>query len=248
MHNDGTETTHTYALDIETCAWAPGVERRLAQPFYPRANLKDEKKKAADVERQKHKAAADAALSPLTGQVALVTLTDETGVQTFDVDLDLDESAVLSAVAAYCSTAKRVVTFNGTSFDLPFLRARAMACGVRLPACLTDTRRYSPLHLDLREVLTGGDRYGKGKLEDWCFLAGIEAIPTPMPNAETAGTFVPPPWDPDAKPEPGRAVTGADIPGLIEAGEWDAVREYAADDGLLTWALYQALRQAGVVT
>ncbi len=52
-----------------------------------------------------------------------------------------EEASILAAFADEARTARLLVTFNGKTFDVPSLRARAAAVGVALPE--------APLHLDL---------------------------------------------------------------------------------------------------
>lgn len=52
-----------------------------------------------------------------------------------------EERSILSAFAERLKTAQMIVTFNGKSFDLPFLQNRAMAAGMLLP--------HPKSHLDL---------------------------------------------------------------------------------------------------
>lgn len=44
-----------------------------------------------------------------------------------------EEASILSAFAQRLKEARMIVTFNGKSFDVPYLRNRAVATGVRLP-------------------------------------------------------------------------------------------------------------------
>lgn len=44
-----------------------------------------------------------------------------------------EEPGILSAFAERLSEARMIVTFNGKSFDLPYLRNRAVATGIKLP-------------------------------------------------------------------------------------------------------------------
>lgn len=52
-----------------------------------------------------------------------------------------EEMSILSAFAGRLEAARMVVTFNGKSFDMPFLQNRAVATGVRFP--------HPKSHLDL---------------------------------------------------------------------------------------------------
>ncbi len=74
-----------------------------------------------------------------------------------------EEKAILAFFVDECAERKLLVTFNGKSFDFPFLRTRSAANGV--PYGL------APLHLDLLHV---GRRIWKGQFEN-CKLQTLEA-------------------------------------------------------------------------
>lgn len=76
-------------------------------------------------------------LAPASAQVTLVGLAwGEKGgrrLKQYFVDRPRSEPAVLRKVAADLGEFAGTVTYNGTSFDLPFLRQRARSHGVRWP-------------------------------------------------------------------------------------------------------------------
>jgi uncharacterized protein len=76
-------------------------------------------------------------LSPASAQITLVGLAwgDKGGrrLRQYFVDRPRSEPGVLRAVAANLSKFAGTVTYNGGSFDLPFLRRRARAHGIRWP-------------------------------------------------------------------------------------------------------------------
>lgn len=63
----------------------------------------------------------------------------------------------------------RVVSFNGYSFDIPFLWTKALEHNLLLPRCFVD----KSMHLDLWYILT---RRGKGKLSDFAQLLGQPSV------------------------------------------------------------------------
>lgn len=65
----------------------------------------------------------------------------------------------------------KVVSFNGYSFDVPFLWTRALKYGIKVPKVFNDKTS----HADLWYLLT---RRGKGKLSDFAHLLGHESIGT----------------------------------------------------------------------
>lgn len=214
-------------LDIETWpAMTPEMEADImaeieAEVKAP-ANYKDPEKIRAYVEeakaKAKTKAIEKAALSPLTGAVALVTLAEVRGtdrdVEQFCAPAMSDESACLTDVLSWLSIRDRghqIVTFNGSRFDLPYLSVRAMARRITSPWPIPRAKDYHR-HLDLFDALGGLgslDRYarailGRGKGE----------------------------------------VTGADVPRLWagSAADQERVRQYARDEMGLLVDIYRAWR------
>ncbi|MHC8507849.1 MAG: 3'-5' exonuclease [Rhodospirillales bacterium] len=113
----------------------------------------------------------------------------------------------------------RLVSFNGRGFDLPVLKYRAMVHGVSAPV-LHDTSnkwdnysvRYAPhWHCDLMDVLSDYGASARVRMNEICAVFGL----------------------------PGKTgVDGADVAGLIDAGEINAVRDYCETDVLNTYLIY----------
>jgi len=76
-------------------------------------------------------------------------------------------------------TRAQLVSFNGTSFDLPVLRYRAMINCVAAPglACRNYFYRYSEDNLDLCDALSAFEGKGKLKLDDLCRILGLPGKP-----------------------------------------------------------------------
>jgi predicted PolB exonuclease-like 3'-5' exonuclease len=73
----------------------------------------------------------------------------------------------------------RLVTFNGSSFDLPVLRYRAMINRVSAPglAARSYFNRYSDDALDLCDVLASFDQRAKVSLHELCRVLGLPGKP-----------------------------------------------------------------------
>lgn len=74
----------------------------------------------------------------------------------------------------YESNENLLLTFNGNSFDIPFIIHRALINNIIAP------RGFKfPKTIDLRQIATGFfynyDKYEKGSLNDWCSLLGMES-------------------------------------------------------------------------
>lgn len=75
-----------------------------------------------------------------------------------------------------------IVSFNGRSFDAPFLIIRSAICGVRpafnpMPNRYLESQRYGVKHVDLFDQLTfyGAVWRQKGNLHTWCRAFGIKS-------------------------------------------------------------------------
>jgi len=113
---------------------------------------------------------------------------------------------------------QRFVTFNGKSFDFPYINIRSAIMGVPTPRDIQlDTRRFSTdRHFDVREVLTNYDRYRKGTLEFFCDIFGV--------------------------PSPKNGIDGSKVGDFFRAGKIDDIAHYCLADCRATGALYERLR------
>jgi predicted PolB exonuclease-like 3'-5' exonuclease len=114
-------------------------------------------------------------LGPKSGRVEIRSLDSELG----------DERALLEAFFALMKNeqrAPRLVSWNGSGFDLPVIRYRAMLHGIAAPALYrTDgdfrfnnyQNRYHDLHLDLMDVLSGHGASSRVGLGNWTRTIGL---------------------------------------------------------------------------
>lgn len=208
------------AIDIETAPLPAAITGEVypADERQPPANYKSAEaiaKWRARDEAQWHDALLkDAALSPRTGRIVAVGFAWR-GVTGSDWSAGEDEREVIEHAIRYLYDNDLVVTYNGTSFDLPFLATRAAILGVPLRMNFGRLmRRYSTSpHCDVRGVLTQWDSRAKGTLAQWLAAFGL----------------------------PPKTGSGADVAALAAAGEWDAIGRYAADDAVRTLALYDRI-------
>ena len=161
-----------------------------------------------------------AALNPRTGRIVAIGLYNdlEPDRQLREVchvaGSDTSEADIIGAAMQEMYANAPLVTFNGLSFDLPYLHVRAAILGLRIPYPVgAMLRRYSTTHhIDLMAILSNWDRAAKGDtLHGWCRAFGI-------PVAD------------DTK--------GADIAAMVERGDYEGVAAHCLSDIRLTAALY----------
>jgi 3'-5' exonuclease len=79
----------------------------------------------------------------------------------------------------------QLVTFNGSSFDLPVLRYRAMVCGVAASGlALRSYYRYTKDAIDLCDVLASFSPQNKAPLHELCRVMGLPGKPDGISGAD----------------------------------------------------------------
>lgn len=130
---------------------------------------------------------------------------------------DGDEAAMLTEFWQIVKGARRVVTFNGRTFDGPFLMIRSALLGVEPSVNLAGYRYAVNPHCDLADVLSfhGAARAQFG-LDYWCRRFGI------------------------VSPKDG-GLDGSRVQEFYEAGRLEEIVEYCARDVVATASLYERL-------
>lgn len=207
----------------------------------PDRRLKDPDKKAADIEKkraalqakrreeaQKLHDEADAewrkgSLTPLRGRVLCVGIAVEMGGPKVLME-DTEEETLTKlqqGIEHYRAKARgklRIWTFNGGSFDRPYLAKRALRH--KLYPLARAMRIEKPwLADDLRTVWGMGNNRSRGKLDEVCALLGIG--------------------------REGNPCSGAEVFDLYQAGELDTIREHCLDDVRVLQLLHQEFGKAG---
>lgn len=174
--------------------------------------------------------------SPLTGEIVVIGLLDaETG--TGDIYFQapgkdpmefaenglryhsLNEKEMLTRFWQTAKNYHEFISFNGRSFDAPFLLVRSATYGIKPSKDLMSNRylgsqKYGSVHIDLLDQLTFyGAVRRKGSLHLWCRLFGIKS------------------------PKAG-GITGEDIGRLFKEGKFVDIARYNAGDLFATRALY----------
>jgi len=154
-----------YGLDIETI----GVDDIFSSRYIDRhvdKRLKDTKK----IEENKVELKDKLALSPLTGRVILVGIAVD-GAEVFfnnASEVELLYKTIDFIHVAY-NKGSRMITFNGKSFDIPFIVQRAIIHKIPFPIEVFSKLMYPynhEYHIDIRSF------FPKGTLNEIAYLLG----------------------------------------------------------------------------
>jgi predicted PolB exonuclease-like 3'-5' exonuclease len=97
-----------------------------------------------------------------------------------------ERELIASFVEKIAALKPQLVTFNGSSFDLPVLRYRAMVHGVAAPglAARPYFHRYTEDAIDLCDVPSSFSSQAKATLHELCRVMGLPGKPDGMTGAE----------------------------------------------------------------
>lgn len=125
----------------------------------------------------------------------------------------LPEKDMLQSFWKIIELADRIVTFNGRSFDAPFLMLRSAMLKVKPSRHLISNRYDKTFHVDLLDRLTFYGLTRKFNLDFYCNAFGIES--------------------PKSK-----GISGIEIKTLYEAGKIKEIATYCGRDILATYELF----------
>jgi DNA polymerase elongation subunit (family B) len=113
-------------------------------------------------------------------------------------------------------SAGRLVTYNGRSFDGPFLTLRSALLGVEPSRSFSPYRYSFSRHCDLAEVISFFGARGLESLDFWCRQAGIES--------------------------PKKGLDGSKVGEAYENGEIEKIGRYCLEDARATAELFKTLK------
>jgi predicted PolB exonuclease-like 3'-5' exonuclease len=154
---------------------------------------------------------------------ALVAHREDGGCWTVDAGAPhVGERSEKELIASFgekiAALSPQLVTFNGSSFDLPVLRYRAMVHGVAASglAARPYFHRYTEDAVDLCDVLSSFSSQGKATLHELCRVMGL-------------------PGKPDG-------ISGAEVEKYYRDGHISEIAEYCESDVLNTYRVVAPLR------
>jgi hypothetical protein len=213
-------------VDIETCGLPNAAD--FLEPVLPARNLRDPDKIKADIESRTEERNQKLALDWNVGRIAAIGWwTEETGTL---VDLCRTEDEERAALKTFWDESRHrtIVGFNVKGFDLRFMVQRSRYLGINYP--ILDFSKYSRRGIaDLYLDLTFGDgTYDQGAMRR-TLKAFCKRFALPVKDD----------------------LSGAEMPALVAAGQWDQVEAHLISDLVLTVALAQRLgviNQAAPIT
>lgn len=97
-----------------------------------------------------------------------------------------EKTLIASFVSRIAELSPQLITFNGSSFDLPVLRYRAMVHSIAAPGLASRPyfNRYTEDALDLCDQLSSFSHQGKAKLDELSRVMGLPGKPDGMSGEE----------------------------------------------------------------
>lgn len=168
-------------------------------------NLKDYLLKWAETSEEEEKVKERLGLSPLTGEIVAIALLEPftmKGKVYFQspgmLGLPFEEDGILYEAGTEkdiierfwqdIKDADQIVTFNGRTFDCPFILIRS-ACHRLKPTIDLLPGRYNGFHIDLLDHLTFFGATRKYSLDIWCRFFGIRSPKEDMSGSDVGELF-----------------------------------------------------------
>jgi DNA polymerase elongation subunit (family B) len=203
-------------IDIETVGQDPEEIPSRARDYLFR-HIEREASNEDEIEVRQKDIVDRFGLDPTTGTIVCIGLYD-TKRRTEKALTHKDEKSLLSSFWNLLdeSQPKLFVTFNGKSFDFPYINVRSAILEIP-PSMQLSVRRFTTFpHFDLREVLAGNERHRRGSLDYFCAIFGI--------------------------PSPKLHMSGAAVGEAYKQGRVEEIAQYCLADCRATGALYERIK------
>lgn len=128
--------------------------------------------------------------------------------------IEMTECEMIKTFWKYVDKSKKIISFNGRNFDLPFIMIRSAINNIKPTKNLLKNRFDASVHIDLLEQLTFFGLTKKFNLDFYCRSFGIES--------------------PKSK-----GITGMDVKELYRAGLIKDIAIYCGQDVSATYKLYK---------
>lgn len=176
-------------VDIETVGREPEeIPPRALELLFRSLERHVQRETPQDLEARRRELMGRFGLDPTTGFIVCIGLLD-TETREEKALYPADEKQLLTAFWEWLGERRpeSFVTFNGKSFDFPYINIRSAILEIP-PSMALPLRPYTTRpHFDVREVLSSGDRHRRGSLDYFCAVFGI-ASPKEQMNGAEVGT------------------------------------------------------------
>ena len=203
-------------IDIETVGQDPRELPTRARDYLFR-HVERDASNEEDIEVRRKEIVDRFGLDPTTGVIVCIGLYD-TERKTEEALTQKDEKSLLTSFWKLLdeSPPNLFVTFNGKSFDFPYINIRSAILEIP-PSMKLSVRRFSTSpHFDVREVLAGNERHRRGSLDYFCSIFDI--------------------------PSPKEHMNGAAVGEAYKQGRLDEIAQYCLADCRATGALYERIK------
>ena len=143
-----------------------------------------------EIEARREEAIERFGLDPTTGRIVCIGLLDAQSTRK-EAYYGMDEKVLLTSFWEYLERNKPelFVTFNGKSFDFPYINIRSAILEIP-PSMPLPIRHFTTRpHFDVREVLAGNDRHRRGTLDYFCAIFGIPSPKSELDGSQIGGAF-----------------------------------------------------------
>jgi len=187
-------------IDIET------IYDVTMEPFLPEKKEKDKKNPREKVQFDSN-----------FNEICCISAYDGENAKHFGLsEFEFNENKMLEEFWKYVQNFDRFITFNGNSFDIPFLYKRSFINRV-VPSVFISTKKYYlENHIDIRMILANWDNYANGSLDLYCKIM--------------------------LKRSDKEDIDGSKVQLFWDSKKYEEIYKYCEQDCINTWELYQLMK------